>query len=257
MQEGSPTQRPAVGQGCRAVGGVENKLNAAVFDPVDDVGAAFQHLVDLLGLDPELAQVALRSARGDDLETQLFQQLDRLDDARLVDVAHRDEHGSGARQGGAAADLALGEGDVEGAVEAHDLAGRLHLRAEHRVDAREPGEREHGLLHADMLELRRLQVEARERFARHDPRRDLGDGKPDHLGDERHRARGARVHLQHVDVAVLDGVLHVHQAADVERKRQRAGLALQLRDRLGARANAAAASRPSRRSECRLPRCAP
>ena len=37
-------------------------------------------------------------------------------------------------------------------VEAHHLAGRLHLRAEHGIDAGEAGEREHGFLHADMVE---------------------------------------------------------------------------------------------------------
>ena len=46
----------------------------------------------------------------------------------------------------------------ERAVEAHDLAGRLHLRAEHGVDAGEAGEREHRLLDPDMVEAWRLQA---------------------------------------------------------------------------------------------------
>ena len=121
----------------------------------------------------------------------------------------------------------------------------------------EAGEREHRLLDADMVEAGRLEVEALERLAGHDPRRDLGDRHADHLGDERHRARGARVDFEHVDVAVLDGVLHVHQPADVERERKLAGLAVELGDRGFARASAAAASRLNRRNGCRPPRCAP
>ena len=83
-----------------------------------------------------------------------------------------------------------------------------------------------------MFELGRLEVEALERFAGHDTRGDLGDRQPDDLGDEWHGARGARVDLQHVDVAVLDGVLHVHQAADIQRQRQRTSLPLEFRKRL-------------------------
>ena len=37
-------------------------------------------------------------------------------------------------------------------VDPHDLAGRLHLGPEHRVDAREPTERQHGRLHARVRE---------------------------------------------------------------------------------------------------------
>ena len=100
----------------------------------------------------------------------------------------------------------------------------------------EAGEREHRLLDADVVEAAAGAAGSKlaERLARHDAGRDLGDRQADHLGDERHRARGARIDLQHVDVAVLDGVLHVHQAADLERQRELAGLALELGDGLRA-----------------------
>ena len=96
-----------------------------------------------------------------------------------------------------------------------------------------PGKRANGntaSLTPTVLEVHRRELEAGEAFARHDAGRDLGDRQADHLGDERHRARGARIDLEHVDVAVLDGVLHVHQAADLERQRERAGLPAELGD---------------------------
>ncbi len=139
----------------------------------------------------------------------------------------------------AAAELAFGESDIEVAVDAHHLAGRFHLRAEHGVDlVAEAREREHRLLDADMvgaagLEVLRLERKAGERFAGHDARGDLGRRHAGHLGDEGHRARGARIDFEHVNVAVLDGVLHVHQAADLERQRQRAGLPIEFGDRFG------------------------
>ena len=86
----------------------------------------------------------------------------------------------------------------------------------------------------------------------------LATGDADGLGDERHGARGARIDLEHVDVAVLDGELHVHQArrrssasasASVWRSSSamRRGVERVRRQRAGA----------SRRNGCRPPRCAP
>ena len=93
-----------------------------------------------------------------------------------------------ARQPRAAADLALGERDLKRMVEADDLSGGAHLGAEHRIDPRKARERKNRLLDAHVVRSRRLEAKAFERFARHDPCRDLGDRDADHLGDEGHGA---------------------------------------------------------------------
>src|SRR5262249_41422150 len=98
---------------CAALCGVENELNPPVFDGIDNVGAAFQHLVDLFGRNPVFAQETLGTRRGDDLEPQAGQQPHGIENARLVCVPHRYEHGAALGQARAAADLALGEGDFE------------------------------------------------------------------------------------------------------------------------------------------------
>ena len=41
-------------------------------------------------------------------------------------------------------------------------------------------------------------------------------GRVTNLGDQRHRAEGVRVRFEHEHLAVFDGVLHVHEAANVE-----------------------------------------
>src|SRR5262249_15668610 len=51
MQEGGLPSRATIGQRLGALGRVEHDLNLAVLDGVHDVGPAFQHLVDLGGLD--------------------------------------------------------------------------------------------------------------------------------------------------------------------------------------------------------------
>ena len=162
-----------------------------------------------------------------------MQQPHRVRDPHLVVAAHRDEHRALARHARAAAELALGERDLERAVDAHDLAGRTHLRTKHGVDAGEAREREDGFLHADVVELLFLQLEIGELFARHDARGNLRDRRADHLRHERHRTRGARIDFQHVDIAVLDGKLHVHQADDVEAEGKLTRLPLQLLDGVG------------------------
>ena len=71
------------------------------------------------------------------------------------------------------------------------------------------------------------------RLAGHDAAGDLGDGLADDLGDEGHGAAGARIDFEQVDDAVLERVLHVHQAADLEGEGEFGGLALELGDDLG------------------------
>src|ERR1700704_6811444 len=49
MQEGSAPQRSTVGQRLRPFGGVENELDVAIGDGVDDMRPALQNLVNLFG----------------------------------------------------------------------------------------------------------------------------------------------------------------------------------------------------------------
>ena len=73
-----------------------------------------------------------------------------------------------------------------------------------------------------------LQVEVGEHLAGHQTRRDLGDGHARRLGNEGHRATGARVHLDQVDLFILHRILHIHQAQHVQGLRQHFGLAANL-----------------------------
>src|SRR5215475_3496657 len=99
-----------------------------------------------------------------------MQEPHRIEDPRLVNLAHRDEHGSLAWHPGAAAELALGEGDFERSVDAHHFSGRPHLRTQYRIDTGETREREYRFLDADMAGLALGQVEVGKFFAGHDPR---------------------------------------------------------------------------------------
>ena len=78
-----------------------------------------------------------------------------------------------------------------------------------------------------------VQVEVSQFFAGHDAGADFGDGYTGGLGDERHGAGGAGVDFEDVDEVVLDGVLDVHQADDVECFGHGFGFGAQFGDRGG------------------------
>ena len=168
---------------------------------------------------------------GDQFETQRHQIARGIDDLRLVTVLHGNEHAARLRQHGGRRKLALGKGRGEIGINAHHFAGGLHFGAEHRINTGEAREREHGFLHGDMIaDIARGQIEAGKLFTRHHPRGDLGHRDAGRLGGERHGAAGARVDLDQVNVAILDGELHVHQALHLQGAGQYVGLALDLGD---------------------------
>ena len=68
MQEGCAPERAAIGE-CRGpFRGVENQLNFAVFDGIDDMRTALGDLVDLDRRNPLLGEVALGAGRSRDPE---------------------------------------------------------------------------------------------------------------------------------------------------------------------------------------------
>ena len=88
---------------------------------------------------------------------------------------------------------------------------------EHGIAAREAVERQHGGLDAHLRgrPLRR-QLERAELLAEREPARGAHEVHAGRLRRERHRARRARVRLEHEDLAVRDRELHVQQADDAE-----------------------------------------
>ena len=93
-----------------------------------------------------------------------------------------------------------------------------------RIYAGELHEREDGLLDREVAgpDLRG-EPQLLQRLAHHHQRGQLGQWAANGLGDEGHRARRARVHLDDVDLAALDRVLHVHQAVHTQLEGQLAG----------------------------------
>src|SRR3954453_15587127 len=103
MKEGGAAQRARVGERLRALVRVEDELNRAVRDRVDDMRPALRDLVDLSGGEALLLQKSRRAAGRGEVESKIGKKPRRIDDARFVAIAHRDEHVARARHLRAAA----------------------------------------------------------------------------------------------------------------------------------------------------------
>src|SRR3546814_6243771 len=83
--------RLAVLQGLPSFGRVEDKGDAAVLDPVDDMGSALCNLVHLFHSNTCVGEIARRTARSDDGEAQPGNLASGRQNGWFVAVLHRDE----------------------------------------------------------------------------------------------------------------------------------------------------------------------
>src|SRR5208337_849669 len=217
--------------GLHAMGGVDDQLNALALDEVNHVGTAFLHLVHAVNVQPGFFQHARRPVGGDDAEAEFDETLPQLRHEGLVAIVGADEYSAGDGQYLSGGRLCLGESFAEVVSHSHDLAGGLHLRAEHGVHAGELAPGKDRRLHEVEISgvkvgaaLDVLRQELAQFAARHQASGDLGQRDARRFRDVRHGARGARIDFDDEDLVALDGVLHVHQADNLQRAGQPEGV---------------------------------
>src|SRR5512144_2103936 len=218
-----PADQVGVAAGPPVLGGVEHERDLSALHEVDDVGPVV--LVDLVH-DLHRHALPLQELGGADgghqAEAHLGEPLGDLQHRALVAVLHREEDLARGGERRAGRELRLHVGLPEVVVDAHDLAGRLHLRPQDRVHPRELDEREHRLLHRDVRDLALLGEPLRgQRPTEHHVGGQLGQRDADGLGDEGYGAGGTRVDLEDEDLLVLDRELDVEEADHPELARER------------------------------------
>ena len=168
------------------------------------------------------------------------------------------------RQHRAGGQLGLEERLAERAVDAHHLAGRAHLRAERGVDLGEAVERQHRLLDRDVRRAcdggaqQALGRAARPAWRRASPGvATLASGTPVALATNGTVRLARGLASMTYTVVPVHRVLHVDQAAHVERARRSSGCRPRSPRPPTAAASAAGSRRPSRRCARRPPRRAP
>ena len=129
----------------------------------------------------------------------------------------------------AGAQLCLVKGTVEFTVKSHDLARRAHFGTKKRIYAREAREGQNGLFHREAFDAGWInQVKIAQGFPGHDSGSNGRNWAAHSFGHERYGAAGAWVDFDQVDIAILDGELHIHQSDNVQRQCQGFGLPFQL-----------------------------
>ena len=233
------------------LGGVHHQLDFAVFQHVHHVWPAFIDLFDDFAVNAVAFEKTRRPLGGDQIKAEVDHDLCRFHQlCGFVCVLDGKEHAPCGGQHRARPHLRLEESAGEVAVPAHDFAGRPHFRTQDRVDTGEAGKGQHRLFHAEprhvrvcqchrvaqrqhviitgINSIRRAHREVAQRFPRHDTGRNGRDRAVGRLGHKGHSTRGARVHLDQENFAILDGKLHVHQANNIQRQRQGVCLFLDL-----------------------------
>src|SRR5271170_2856647 len=160
-----------------ALGGVDDQRHLVVFYHIDDVRATLPHFVDPPAGHPGVFEHLGGATRGGNLEAAGDQHLREDSGTRLVAVAHANEAQAVGWQNPPGGRLRLGVGLAEGMSGTHHLAGGLHFRTQDGVGFGKFDEWEHRFLDR---EIRRYAfcgaILHGQCLARHDPRRNLGQG---------------------------------------------------------------------------------
>ncbi len=178
-----------------------------------------------LHIGAQAADLPGRAVGGIQLEAHLVQLPGDVHDLRLVPAVHGDQDPRVLAllhlvSGG---DQALEQGLLHIGAQAQDLAGGLHLRGQGRVGVGDLLKGEHGHLHRHIggLAVQAGAVaQGLQGLAHHDPGSQVHHGYAGDLGDVGHRPAGPGVHLDDVQLPLVDQVLDVDEAPGLQGQRQ-------------------------------------
>src|SRR5215471_13725881 len=204
---------------------IDNQIDLTALDVVHDMWTALVHLVHRLNLYARIPQNPSRSTRGDNLEPDFNQIRGNFRNEILVVLVDADECHSLPRQNRSRADLRFHIGLAERVVDAHHLAGGLHLGTEDRIDSLETRERKHRRFHEELVH---LQLGRQSELAKlppdHHLRGNLRQRNSRRFTDERYGTRRTRIHFEHVDFSGPDRKLNIHKADDIQSATQLNGV---------------------------------
>ena len=128
--EGAGSDLNFLGTGDGSSGGINDENDFAVLDQIHDIGAAFGQFEQGSDGDARIGELAGGTAAGNDLESEIVKPFSNKDGGVLVDVPYAEEDGARFGEGRLGGHLAFRVGQAKGAVDSHDLTGRLHFRAQ-------------------------------------------------------------------------------------------------------------------------------
>src|SRR6266851_8920686 len=120
-------------KGFAAEWSVDDQIDLAGLDEVDDVGAAFVYFEYAFGLDARSVQRGSGAARGGELKAERRELFADGGEMFFVAVVHAEKHATLAGQALARGELCFGKGLAVGSGNAHDFAGGAHLWTEDSI----------------------------------------------------------------------------------------------------------------------------
>ena len=201
---------------------VDNQLDVSVFHHVQNVRPPLSHLEHGPVSDTVLMQVGGGPFCGNNFETKIVEEKGGFEHGHLVLILDADKHRPRQGQLLSRGQLRFCEGQTEVFVNAHDLSSGLHFRPQQRIHTRKPTKGKNRFFDGNV---RRRHLPSETQF--------LQPFSHDHLGGQlgqrntgrfTHKGNGPRgsgVHFQHIDDAVLDRILNVHQSHHIQFSSQR------------------------------------
>ena len=216
--------------------GVDYHVNTALLDQLDNIGTALVHLAYNLCINAHLLNSLGTAGGSHQLEAQLGEGLGQLLHFLLVLVSYGKEDAAIQRNVHAGTGDSLVQSTGIMIVDAHNLAGGLHLRAKGNIHVSHLVEGEYRCLDSH-IRLRRNQPGLVAQLLQGSPQCHLGSHihhlHISYLAEERHSTGGTRIYLDNVNLIISHNILDVHEALDMEPHGQTLGIVNDGVDNLG------------------------
>src|SRR5208337_3276934 len=137
VADGDGADTALVGPRPLTTGCVDDQIDGTVGEVIEQIRAPFADLADGGDVYAVLEQCANSPAGSDQSKAHRGKSPGYWHDGLTIALGHAHEDGTARRQSAQGRELALGKSRGKVGVDAHDLAGRAHLGAEHDVHAGE------------------------------------------------------------------------------------------------------------------------
>ena len=204
--------------------GEDHVVDAAVFQQLEDP-VVLPQLAHDLHIGTQTGDLSGGAVGGVELVAHFVQLPGDVDDLRLIPVVHGDQHAAAGLllHLVSGRDKALEHGLLHIFAKAQHLAGGFHLRGEGSVGIGDFLKGEHRHLHGHIggLAVQTGAIAQRgQRLTHHNAGSQIHHGYAGDLGNVGHRAAGAGIHLNDVQLVLVDQILNIDEAMGSQRQGQ-------------------------------------
>ena len=217
---GSLTNVAVVGCTLLAAGSIDNQLDLVIRDLIQDVRTSLVELAYLQGRNTGLFDQVTGSAGCHNFKAKLIEASCNVNYLCLISVINRNQHAAGSGQLGLCRFFCLEECITKVCRQSKNLTGGTHFRSEYRVNLREHIEGEYRFFYTVVSEFLFFQLRHRALASGirqgNDIRCNLNHVDAADLGYKRNGSGCTGICLDDKYLAVLNRILHIHQANNMQ-----------------------------------------